>query len=84
MRTIWKFPIKIAPRQMVAMPCDARPIHAGLDPQGEPCIWAEVDTNDVQVSRLIILAATGGDLPSDDWKHLSTFNHGEFVWHAYI
>lgn len=72
----------IAPRQTISVRASAQFIHAGLDPQGLPCVWAKVNTKDVDIFRDIILCGTGTDLLQHG-EHIGTFNQGLFVWHVF-
>lgn len=83
MQTVWKFQIKIEGAQAVMMPPHAQIIHVGLDPTGEPCVWARVTRSRDVVERTLYLTGTGQDLPEGDNRHIGSFNDGRFVWHAW-
>lgn len=83
MHTVWKFPIQILDVQDVMMPPHAEIIHAGLDPQGQPCVWARVKPTDVKVERGVYLTGTGTPIPDGDNRHVGSFTHGPFVWHVW-
>lgn len=58
MKTIWKFPLRVADRQMVTMPKGARILSAGA--QGEtPVLWAVVDPAAEKEQRPILIRGTG-------------------------
>lgn len=87
MHTIHKFPIAITAHQQIATPGLHKLLHVSLDPKGQPCIWAEVMTNDYPTSRLNVwVFGTGSpiDLPYDA-EYLGTFvdSSSTFVWHVY-
>lgn len=83
MTTIWKFPLDIATFQEVSVPLAAEPIHAGLDANGEPSIWCEVNSSDVKEKIHVYLVGTGHSLPERARQHVGSFVHGPFVWHVY-
>ena len=92
--TIYKYPIDITHGiQCIDMPPNPRLLHAGLDPEGWPCVWAIVDAEKVHIPKdiwhtvdevNIIVCGTGHYPPTeDDWWHLGTFNQGPYVWHVF-
>ena len=84
MKTIYKYPIKITDSQEVEMPVNSEAIHAGLDSQGTPCIWAAVDNqNDVE-SVTVLVVGTGNPIPDCARWHVGSFNQGPLVWHIFI
>lgn len=84
MKTVWKFPLKIRDDQSVRMPLCAEIIHAGLDPQGSPCVWALVEDTKPEIERTIHISGTGYPAPDGDNRHVGSFNHGPYVWHVWI
>lgn len=82
MITVWKYPIEITDEQEIEMPSGAIILHAGLDPTGQPCVWAQLDPNRPLERRKIYVAGTGGPM---SWyhDHISTFVDGSFVWHVF-
>ncbi len=83
MQTVWKFPIDIIDAQIVMMPPRAEIIHAGIDPQGVPCVWARVVPEPANVERSIYVIGTGNPHPDGNNRHLGSFTHGPFVWHVW-
>ena len=85
MRTIYKYPIEITDEQTITMPECAEIIHVGLDPQGTPCIWAEVITERSLRPYDVIVAGTGHPLPAGARNnHVGSFVQGSFVWHVFV
>ena len=84
MKTVWKFEIPIVDEFTLHMPWYARVRHAGLDPSGAPCIWAEVDPEQPLEAKRFAIVGTGNPLPDhgDPW-HVGSFVLGPFVWHLY-
>jgi hypothetical protein len=83
MKTIYKYPIEITDEQEIKPPQFAKPLHVGLDPQGQPCIWLEVDTeNDPKTMRIYVIG-TGNPLPEYTAFHAGSFVQSPFVWHVY-
>lgn len=82
--TIYKYPFEIVDVQQLEIHRPALLRHVGLDPQGQPCIWAEVDpNNDVNVVTLLVVG-TGRPIPATARTHIGSFNQGPFMWHVYI
>lgn len=84
MRSIWKFPLPVAPDDTVAevtMPEGAQIVHFGR--QGDtPTVWALVDSDNVQETRRFRVYATSQPLPRGA-RHVGTFTAGRFVWHVF-
>ena len=95
MRTIYKYPIEIADEQAILMPQGAEVIHAGLDPQGSPCVWAVVDTISKPEPVRIFVRGTGEPITCTPGcraasctphvgRHISSFTQGAGVWHVFV
>ena len=85
-KRIFKYRFEISGRQKVVMIENAKPIHVGLDPQDEPCIWAEVEDRGAQTyqtEREICVVGTGHPMPDLNMKHIGTIVGDPFVWHVY-
>jgi hypothetical protein len=83
MKTVWKFPIRIAADQIVLMPFGAKILHVGLDPSSQPCLWANVTSSNVPVERSVHISGTGHPIPDGDNRHVGSFVDGSFVWHVW-
>lgn len=96
MQTIYKYPLEIADRQIVVLPDGAEIRLVGCDPNGEPCIWAQVDSEEeVHNHRVFWLYGTGHPIavnfPPPDTvqsenpllEHRGSFLQRQFVWHLY-
>ena len=92
MITVYKYPLQVADEQDVVMPLDARILKA--DAQGDNlCLWALVDTEQLQTEkRHIVVAGTGRSLNrlydpniGRHYAFLGTamMRGGEFVWHIF-
>jgi len=84
MNTIYKYPIEITDIQEIEMPINAEVIHAGLDPQGTPCVWAKVRTDNKTDIFTFYIVGTGNSIPVMARRHVGSFNHGPFVWHVFV
>ena len=84
MKTIYKYPIKITDEQEITMPQGAKVIHAGRDPEGTPCVWAQVDTEAKPEPVSILVYGTGNPMKYEPLAHVGSFNQGPFVWHVYL
>jgi hypothetical protein len=83
MKTIYKYPIKTTGCQEILMPSGAEPIHAGLDPSGQPCVWAKVDDDRKREIVNIYIVGTGNPMPDDNVAHVGSFVQNCFVWHVF-
>lgn len=83
MKTIWKYPIDIINWQCLNMPANPTLIHAGLDPQGTPCVWAIVEPDEPCEPVSIRVVGTGHPFTSELTQHVGSFNQGPFVWHVF-
>lgn len=83
MITVYKYPFEIATQQIIELPRHALINHVGLDPNGQPCIWAEVDTDAPKTPYYLYVVGTGHKLPEFASIQLGTFIQGPFVWHVY-
>jgi hypothetical protein len=83
MKTVWKFPLRIADHQVVEMPAGAHVVHVGLDPGGQPSIWATVDTTKAIIGHAMFVIGTGQQIPDGDNRHIGSFVDGSFVWHVW-
>lgn len=81
---IWKFPLPIEDAPTIAMPVGAEVLHAGLDPAGNPCVWALVAPANEPAPVYFRIVGSGNPVDADDLgEHISTFTHGMFVWHVF-
>ena len=82
--TIWKFPLAITDIQEAEMPHGAKILHVD-NQDGIPTMWAEVDTRQVMVKRIIAVVGTGN--PMSDaaamGNHVGSVLMPPFVWHIY-
>ena len=70
----------------IQMPADAKILTAAFQDK-QFCIWAEVDTDSLEVTRFFEAFGTGHDIPSNmgvDFKYIATgFMPNGLVFHAY-
>ena len=79
---IYKYQISRTSRS-VMMPEKAVPVHAGIGPDGNCCIWAQVDPNAFLVKKKIRIVGTGEDY-GEEWLHAFTWVDSVFVWHLLL
>ena len=85
MITIWKYPITIADDVQIEMPRGALPRFFSVE-QGEPTLWAEVDTDQSLQPKQFKLIGTGhklSDRAETGQRYIGTCHHGPFVWHLF-
>ncbi len=68
MLTIWKFPLSVDDVQTVAMPQGARILTVQVQ-QGQPCLWAAVDSEQPVKPRTIRMYGTGHPIDPEDCYH---------------
>lgn len=88
MKTIWKFPLRVADKQTIEMPAGAQIL--SVQSQGETaCLWARVDSDAPKEPRVVAIFGTGHAMPEDEitfkLKFISTFQmlDGALVFHAF-
>jgi len=94
MKAIFKYPVQIQPRfEIEELPQYASIVRVGIDPKGNPCLWAEVFTEwieakekygtskGVQHVRKFSVVGTGMEVPPG--VYVGSWNQDVFVWHLY-
>lgn len=82
MKTIWKFPLRLAGVQTINMPDCAKVRHVAVQHILGPQLWAEVDPTAKTEPRNFAIHGTGQPI-ADNEQYVGTFHQGEFVWHVY-
>ena len=85
MKTIFKYPLKIEDVQSIEISSEFKFLHLGYDPQGNICIWMEVDSEALKTSIKIYIFGTGKPLLDDmeNINFLGTIKQDPFMWHVY-
>lgn len=86
MITIHKYLIEITSKQKLEIPSGGKIIKVGLDGHNGPSIWAIVETELVEMERIILLFGTGHELPEDiriNCNYIGTFVEQPYVWHVF-
>jgi len=78
MKQIWKFRLN----NTIQMPMDAKILTVQMQ-DGEPNIWAMVDTQNELESRTFTIVGTGNPFDDTDTKYIGTFQEPPFVWHLF-
>lgn len=95
MKTIYKYPIQVSPEfELADLPQYASIIRVGLDPQGQPCLWAEVFTEWIEakkkfgtdkgikhVRKFSVYGTGAGHFGPG--VHVGSWVQDIFVWHLY-
>jgi hypothetical protein len=82
-KTIYKYPLLILNEQEIEMPMGAGLMAVQMQ-QGQPCLWALVDTLNTPEKRKVLIRGTGH--PAEGvGRYISTFQMkgGELVFHAF-
>ena len=80
---IYKYPLDVTGEQAINMPMGAEIRHVG-DQHGVLTLWAEVNPNLPNRTKVIIVRGTGQDFPPDKRDvFLGTVIMGVFVWHVF-
>ena len=82
--TIYKYPISITDRQEIMMPGQPEVLSVGLDPGGQPCVWARVRPGEPDFKVHLRVYGTGNpcDVPPE-WPFIGTFLQHSLVWHVF-
>ena len=83
MKTIHKFPIRTTDKQIITGQFHEI-THAGLDPNGSLCVWAEIDLDQQEHHLTIFVIGTGNTMPDYPMRHIGSVVQGPFVWHVYV
>lgn len=83
MKTVYKYPLRILDEQEVEMPDSANLLTVQMQ-NGQPCLWALVDTSNPMVLRKILIRGTG-HVAEKVGRYISTFQMqgGALVFHAF-
>jgi len=80
MKTVYKYPLPFT-SGIVLMPKDAMVVHVS-EQNGEPMLWAEVNTEEGLEERYFIIYGTGQNIDSR-YGYIGTWMSPPFVWHLY-
>lgn len=84
-RTIWKYDIRPRERDQakrLKLPPGAQVVHAGLDPQGIPCIWVRLDPDHGPKWTRTFKVVYTGEPFEEGWKHVRTYMSSGLVFHV--
>jgi len=80
MITIYKYELKEGP---FGMPKGSEILTIQMQ-NGLPYIWALVDTDAELDFTCLVVIGTGQEMPEKfNYKYISTFQNGQFVWHVF-
>lgn len=85
MKTIWKFPVRMTDSFAVEMPRGARLLSVQVQ-NGEPCLWALVDSSAPSVDRSFALRGIGhevGELDLSAFVGTFQLRGGGLVFHLF-
>lgn len=84
MKTIWKFPLTAINYQTLEIPKDAEVLTIQAQ-NGEPCLWARVDSDAAIVKRSIAIHGTGHSLPDTKGDYLGTYQMAQsaLIFHVF-
>ena len=84
MKSVWKFPLRVANSQCLQIPAGAKIL--SVQAQGETvCLWALCDTDALPEPRYIAIHGTGHEVYDGLLEYISTFqmHGGALVFHAF-
>lgn len=82
MAVIYKYPIpRVSEPFELKIKGFCEVVDAGVDGNGQPCIWALVTPDNLEETWTFCVVATGESFDTSQWSHLKTFNQGALVWH---
>lgn len=84
MKTIYKYALRVGDTVSVTMPEGAQVLTAQTQNE-TPCLWAEVDTDKLPVSRKFEIRGTGHPLDGTEGRYVGTlqFRGGLLVFHVF-
>lgn len=81
---IYKYELPTQPFAFIlSLPLGYKFLQAGLDPEGRPCLWAEVDPELPPVPTRGYLVWTG-HAPPDDMIYHGSYSVGPLMYHLYL
>lgn len=82
MAVIYKYPIpRVSEPFELKIKGFCEVVNAGVDGNGQPCIWALVTPDNLEETWKFRIVATGESFDTSQWSHLKTFMQGPLVWH---
>ena len=78
---IYKYPLLDLGRQELMVP-PGRILCVQMQ-RDTPCLWAMVDTDQLQAPNIIHVVGTGQPMPSGVLEYIGTVQDGSFVWHVF-
>jgi len=84
MNKIYKYPIQIVEEQTLSVHADAEVFKVGLDPLGDPCIWAVVNPKATPTPFHVRILGTGSVVHDDEFMWIGSFVQGPFMWHVFL
>lgn len=84
-KSIWKFQLSVTDIQSLYIPADAKILSVQVQ-HGEPCVWALVDTDKRDESRVLRTFGTGHPIgTSDNLVFIGTYqlHGGGLVFHVF-
>lgn len=82
MKTVYKYRIRVTDVQTLKMPMGWKPLHVGIDPIGDFCLWALVDTEALELEQDIYVHGTGHPVGENE-EYIGSDVQGRFVWHVF-
>ncbi len=84
MISIWKFNLQTIDKQEIKVPIGAELLTVQIQ-NGEPCLWARVDTDEMIEVRQIAIHGTGHELPDTTRKYIGTYQmaNGTLIFHVF-
>lgn len=85
-QVIWKYPLKLVPRQAVSFHQPGQLLHLGLDGEGVLCAWSTASPGGEARERIFHIVGTGHAIPQPPGKRLQymrSVTQGPFVWHIF-
>lgn len=87
MKTIYKYYIHEG-ENFIESYRGASMLSAGIDCNGAPCVWMEVDTSAPAATFKVYCVGTGWPLDeilnNERNYFINTINDGEYIWHVFI
>lgn len=85
MKTVNKYQFKIAEHQQLDLPRGAEPLHAGLDPFANPCLWCLVESEHFTTPIDLYVVKTGDRVPVEAINYIGSFTWkiNNTDWHVF-
>jgi hypothetical protein len=89
MKTIYKYELKITPKQEITIQKGYKNLRVGYDGRNKLCLWSMVDDQASKTKCVIYIVGTGNEMSDSKVEYLGSVNDNmtninlTFIWHIF-